>query len=74
MKYPVVIEKTSNNYAVYVPDLPSCVATGRTRDEVLEYIREAIEFHIEGMFEGGETASVSQSTPAVVEIAALATG
>ena len=49
MKYTVVIEKTRNNYAAYVPDLPGCVATGSTREEVLEPIREAIEFHIEGM-------------------------
>ena len=55
MKYTVVIERTPNNYAAYVPDLPGCVATGSTREELLEQIREAIEFHIEGMLEDGET-------------------
>ena len=53
MEYPVVVEKGPNNYAAYVPDLPGCVATGRTRDEVSRNIREAIEFHLEGMREDG---------------------
>ena len=47
MKYTVVIERTPNNYAAYVPDLPGCVATAGTREELLDEIREAIEFHIE---------------------------
>ena len=55
MKYTVVIEKAPNNYAAYVPDLPGCVATANSREELLEEIREAIEFHIEGMREDGET-------------------
>ena len=53
MKYPVVIERGLNNYAAYVPDLPGCVATGGTRDEVTRNIGEAIEFHLEGMREDG---------------------
>ncbi len=56
MKFTVVIERTPNNYAAYVPDLPGCVATASTRKELLEEIREAIEFHIEGMREDGEVA------------------
>ena len=43
MKYTVVIERTPNNYAAYVPDLPGCVATASTREELLEEIREAVE-------------------------------
>ena len=74
MKYTVVIEKTPNNYAAYVPDLPGCVATGGTREELLEQIREAIEFHIEGMIEDGETVPEPRTTAAVVEAAVLATG
>ena len=54
MKYTVVIEKTPNNYAAYAPDLPGCVATGTTREALLEEMREAIEFHIEGLREHGE--------------------
>ena len=54
MKYTVVIERAPSNYAAYVPDLPGCVATANTRAELLEEIREAIAFHIEGMREDGE--------------------
>ena len=49
MKYAVVFEKSPNNYAAFVPDLPGCVATGRTRTAVEKNIREAIAFHIEGL-------------------------
>ncbi len=49
MKYAVVFEEAARNYSAYVPDLPGCVATGRTRDEVERRIREAIAFHIEGL-------------------------
>jgi predicted RNase H-like HicB family nuclease len=53
MRYAVVIEKAENNYAAYVPDLPGCVATGRTVEETEQQIREAIEFHLRGMREDG---------------------
>ncbi len=48
MRYAVVIEKASTNYAAYVPDLPGCIATGATVAETESLIREAIEFHLEG--------------------------
>lgn len=54
MKYAVVYEKADNNYAAYVPDLPGCIATGKTRDDVERLIREAIAFHIEGLRRQGE--------------------
>ena len=73
MKYTVVIEKTPNNYAAYVPDLPGCVATANSREELLEEIREAIEFHIEGMREDGETVLEPQATAAVVDAEVAAT-
>jgi len=53
MQYAVVIEKAENNYSAYVPDLPGCIATGATLEEVKQMITEAIEFHIEGMLEAG---------------------
>ena len=71
MKYTVVIESTANNYAAYVPDLPGYVATADTREEVLKEIREAMEFHIEGMGEDGETIPEPQATADVVEVAAV---
>ena len=53
MRYVVVIEKAAHNYAAYVPDLPGCVATAPTVNECEELIREAIEFHIQGMLKDG---------------------
>ena len=49
--YAVVIEKAASNYAAYVPDLPGCVATGQTREETEQQIRQAIELHLRGMRE-----------------------
>ena len=54
MKYAVVFEKSEANYAAYVPDLPGCIATGETRQEVEKNIREAIRFHMEGLRLEGE--------------------
>jgi predicted RNase H-like HicB family nuclease len=71
MKYAVVIERAPNNYAAYVPDLPGCVATGATEDEVLRRIHEAIEFHLDGLREDGLPIPEPTSTVAVVEIPAL---
>ncbi len=53
MRYAVVIEKAEGNYSAYVPDLPGCIATGETIEEIKQMIAEAIEFHIEGMLEEG---------------------
>src|SRR5271170_5793532 len=53
MRYAVVIEKGERNYSAYVPDLPGCVSVGDTLEEVKVEIREAIEFHLEGMREDG---------------------
>ena len=49
MKYSVVFEKTGRNYAAYVPDLPGCVATGGSQEEVERRIREAISLHMNGL-------------------------
>lgn len=51
MKYPVVIEKTKRNYSAYCPDLPGCVATGRTTAEVLKRMKGAIALHLAGLRE-----------------------
>ncbi|HVB48086.1 MAG TPA: type II toxin-antitoxin system HicB family antitoxin [Burkholderiales bacterium] len=53
MRYAIVIEKAESNYSAYVPDLPGCVATGASLEEVESQIREAIEFHLEGLREDG---------------------
>ena len=49
MKYAVVFEKGEHNFAAYVPDLPGCISTGKTREDVERNIKEAIEFHVEGL-------------------------
>jgi predicted RNase H-like HicB family nuclease len=54
MKYLVIIEKGPDNLSAYVPDLPGCVSTGRTIDEVLRNIREAVQGHLEVMREYGD--------------------
>ncbi len=53
MRYAIVVEKGSRGYSAYVPDLPGCVAAAKTRGDVVKLIREAIEFHIEGLQEEG---------------------
>lgn len=53
MGYAIVIENAGPNFSAYVPDLPGCVATGATLDEVDREIREAIEFHLDGLREDG---------------------
>ena len=70
MRYLVVLEQGPNSFGAYVPDLPGCVAAGETREEVLALIREAIEFHIEGLREDGQPIPPPSSTSAIVEVAA----
>ena len=70
MQYTVVIEQTRRNFSAYVPDLPGCIATAATRDDVVRQIREAMEFHIEGMREQGEPVPEPRCTAAVVEVVA----
>lgn len=60
MRYTIVIEKSTNNYAAYVPDLPGCVATGPTEQDVISEIRQAISLHIESLLEHGETVPQPQ--------------
>ena len=68
MKYAVVIEKARNNYSAYIPDLPGCVATGKTRTEVARQIREAIAFHLEGLREDGIPIPEAETSMEVVEV------
>jgi predicted RNase H-like HicB family nuclease len=52
-KYLVIFEKANTNYSAYSPDLPGCIATGKTRKQVEKNIKEAIVFHLEGLKEDG---------------------
>lgn len=51
MKCAVIIERAPSNFAAYVPDLPGCIATGETKNDVLDNIRDAIEMHLEAFRE-----------------------
>ena len=70
MRYAIVIENAGANYSAYVPDLPGCVATGATVAETEQQIREAIEFHIEGMRADGAPVPPPSSRVEYVEVAA----
>lgn len=50
-RFLIVIEKTKNNYSAYCPDLPGCVATGKTRQETELNMHAALEMHVQGMIE-----------------------
>ena len=67
-KYAVVIERGRDNLSAYVPDLPGCVTTGKTVEEVERNIREAIELHFEGMLEDGEAIPEPSTAVAYVEM------
>lgn len=70
MRYTVVIEKAPSNYAAYVPDLPGCVATGATVAETESLIREAIEFHLEGLKADGLTIPLPSSHVEYIDVPA----
>lgn len=70
MKFAVVIEQADSNYSAYVPDLPGCVATGANIKDTEQAIREAIEFHIEGMKDDGLPIPTPKSAVEYVEVAA----
>jgi predicted RNase H-like HicB family nuclease len=70
MRYAVVIEKADGNFSAYVPDLAGCVATGSTLEETEAAIREAIEFHLEGLRADGAPIPEASSRVDYVEVAA----
>ena len=67
-RYAVVIESGPNNLSAYVPDLPGCITTGRTFEEIEQNIREAIELHLEGMMEDGEPIPEPTTSVSYVEL------
>jgi predicted RNase H-like HicB family nuclease len=70
MRYMVVIERGETSWGAHVPDLPGCVAVGETREEALHLIREAIEFHIDGLKQDGLPVPTPNSEGEVVEVGA----
>jgi len=69
MRYLVVIEPTKTGFSAFSPDLPGCVSTGETREEVESNMREAIEFHLDGLREEGEPVPPPRTAAAFVEVA-----
>jgi predicted RNase H-like HicB family nuclease len=69
-KYLVIVEETETGYSAFSPDLPGCVATGKTRDEVEQSMREAIQFHLDGMREDGDPIPVPHSYSTYCEVPA----
>ena len=70
MRYAVVIEKAERNDAAYVPDLPGCVATGQTLEEIEAQIQEAIQLHLRGMQEDGLQIPEPSSQVEYIEVTA----
>jgi len=70
MKYLVVIEKTQIGYSAYSPDVLGCVSTGATLEEINQNMQEALEFHIDGLIEGGLEIPKPSTYSAYVEVAA----
>lgn len=71
-KYAVVIERGPNNFSAFVPDLPGCISTGKTVEEIERNIREAIELHLEGLAEDGEPIPESRTLALEVEVRSAA--
>ncbi len=70
MKYLIVVEKTETGYSAFCPDLDGCAAAGETRDEVERLMKEAIEFHIEGLKIEGHEVPLPKTYSKNIEVAA----
>jgi len=70
MKLLIVVEQTESGFSAYAPDVPGCIATGGTRESVERTMREAIEFHLEGLRADGMAVPEPHAYATVVEVAA----
>lgn len=68
MRYLAVIERGESSWGAHVPDLPGCIAVGESREEVIELIAAAIDFHIEGLRANGDPVPVPLSESEFIEI------
>jgi len=68
-EYLVILEPTNTGYGAYVPDLPGCVSTGRTKNQVERNVREAIELHVDGLRNEGLPIPEPATTAAFVSVA-----
>jgi len=70
-KYPVIIEKAGGNFSAYCPDLPGCVATGKTVTETLAGIKESIQFHLDGLKKEGLQIPLPTSKVEYIEVSII---
>jgi predicted RNase H-like HicB family nuclease len=70
MKFLIVVEETPTGFSAYSPDVEGCIASGATREEVERVMREAIEFHFEGLRAEGQSVPAPHSYATFVEVAA----
>ncbi len=68
IRYAVVIEKATHNYSAYFPDVPGCVATGASLDEVRRNLQAALRLHLDGMAEDGDPPPESTSLVEYLEV------
>ncbi len=69
-RYLIIVEPTATGFSAYSPDVPGCVATGRTREEVEREMREALAFHLDGLREDGRPVPPPGAAAAYVDVAA----
>jgi predicted RNase H-like HicB family nuclease len=69
-KYLIVVEQTQTGFSAFSPDLPGCVSTGHTREDVEQNMREAIAFHLDGLREDGQAVPEPHTYSAYVELPA----
>ena len=67
-RFLIVIEKANGNFSAYCPDLPGCVATGKTCEEVKQRMAEAIRLHLEGMKEDNTPLPTARSLAEYVSL------
>jgi predicted RNase H-like HicB family nuclease len=67
-RYAIVIEHGPDNLSAYVPDLPGCITTGHTIEEIERNIREAIALHLEGLAEDGEPIPEPSTSVSYIEL------
>lgn len=70
MKILVIVERSETGYAAYAPDVPGCIATGESQAEVERTMRDALEFHLEGLRADGIAVPAPESYATMVEVAA----
>ena len=68
MQYTIILEQGKNSFGASVPDLPGCIAAGQTKEEALQLIREAIEFHLDGLKEDGLSIPSPHYSSATIEV------